>query len=309
MCHAKSSCRCDCGCCGWADNTDKLKLALLCSLALSQWENRMNFVFDSNWATRASLSRCRHRQGCRASVVYYAKWTCRFVYGCCGRDDNTDKLKLTLLCSWLLSNWANISSSALSLDVSFVLGSIKATRANLSLLQTSADAAEQPPMRRGHDNSAKQQQPACVWVGKYVRVCTCLCTVVQCLSNCAYTECANSKSFFCRYLQFVLSLSPSICFCYLFSLSIELFTELELFPLVWFVIVFYFRFLLWLIIVFYSRLLLYSFLFVFASYLCFSFRFSWFALAIRQKLCQMSCIMRNARAISKCLQTAWEWKK
>lgn len=75
----------------------------------------MNFAFGSNWATRANLLYCRHRQSCRASVIYYAKSTCRSVCGWCGRDDNTDKLKLALLCFRLLSHWANISCWALSL--------------------------------------------------------------------------------------------------------------------------------------------------------------------------------------------------
>lgn len=126
---------------------------------------------------------CRHRQGCRATFVCYAKSTCHFACGCCGRADNTNELKLALLCSLLLSHFANISCSALSwrrLRVGFYLSDTR----ELIITADIGWCWRAAPSAKG----ARQQcetTTACVCVGlKYVRVCACLRTVRQCLSNC-----------------------------------------------------------------------------------------------------------------------------
>lgn len=216
--------------------------------------------------------------------------------------------ELTTLTNWNLLSRAlccsltsRTSVVRLFRDVHFVLGSIWATRANLSLLQTSGDADEL---------GARQQcetTTACVCVG--LEVCACVCLLAYSWTVLVKLY-ANSKSFIWRYLLFVLFLSLPLSLSFLFVIcshyQLNCLLNLNWFPFIWFVIMFYFGFLLWFIIVFYYRFPFYSFLFCFSSCLCFSIPFSWFALAIRQQLRQMSCIMRNARAISKCLQIVWE---
>lgn len=127
---------------------------------------------------------------------------------------NWNLLSRALCCSLT----SRTSVVRLSRDIHFVLGSIWATRANLSLLQTSGDAAKQRPLRRRHGNSAKQQQRACVWVWKCVRVCACLRTVGQCLSNCVQTAKALYEDICCLFFP---SLAPSLSLFLLFALAIN----------------------------------------------------------------------------------------